>query len=171
MSFFKEELKKVKAFVFDVDGVFSTENLLLSSDGELLRTMNIKDGFSVKYAVEQGYPIGIISGGNSESVNIRFNSLGVTDVYLNSQNKMDDFDNYISKYNINPEEILFMGDDLPDYEIMKKVGLPTCPKDAAEEIKSISKYISDKNGGAGCIRDVIEQVLRAQGKWGLKNNT
>lgn len=167
MGFFKEELKKVKAFVFDVDGVFSNSSLFLASDGELLRSMNVKDGYSLYYLTKLEFPVGIISGGKSESVRMRFKDLGVMDVYLDSVNKLKDLNDFISKYNLNPEDILFMGDDIPDYEIMTKVGLPTCPKDAAEEIKSVSKYISDKDGGQGCVRDVIEQVLRAQGKWNL----
>lgn len=169
MGFFKEDLIKIKAFVFDVDGVFSKSGLLLDSDGELLRTMSIKDGFIVRYAAKIGYPIGIISGGNSESVRIRFNNLGVKDVYLNSMNKIKDFNHFISKNKINPSEVLFMGDDMPDYDIMVSVGLPTCPLDAAEEIRAVSKYISDRNGGYGCVRDVIEQVLRSQGKWNIED--
>jgi 3-deoxy-D-manno-octulosonate 8-phosphate phosphatase (KDO 8-P phosphatase) len=169
MGFFKEDLKHIKAFVFDVDGVFSKSSLLLETDGELLRTMNIKDGFIVRYAASIGFPIGIISGGDSESVRIRFNNLGVEDVYLKSRNKLKDFNHFIIKNNLKPSEVLFMGDDLPDYDILTRVGLPTCPMDAAEEIRAVSKYISDKNGGDGCVRDVMEQVLRSQGKWDLDN--
>jgi 3-deoxy-D-manno-octulosonate 8-phosphate phosphatase (KDO 8-P phosphatase) len=162
---FKERLKEIKAFVFDVDGVFS-QNVVLQSNGDMLRTMNTKDGFALYHAVNnQSFIVAIITGGYSESVKLRFQAMGLTDVYIKSNNKLDDFEDFISKYNLEPSEVLYMGDDIPDYEVMKTVGIPTCPADAAEEIKSISVYISDKRGGEGCVRDVIEQVLRAQGKW------
>jgi 3-deoxy-D-manno-octulosonate 8-phosphate phosphatase (KDO 8-P phosphatase) len=165
MSNFKEDLAKVKAFVFDVDGVLSSSTILVHPSGEMLRSMNIKDGYAVFYTLKKGYPICIISGGNSESVRIRFSNLGIKDIYLKSTNKLDDLKDFLSKYELQPENILYMGDDLPDYEVMKTVGFPTCPADAVEEIKAISTYISDKSGGEGCVRDVIEQVLRLQGKW------
>jgi 3-deoxy-D-manno-octulosonate 8-phosphate phosphatase (KDO 8-P phosphatase) len=161
---FKKLLRNVKAFAFDVDGVFS-HNVLLHPSGEIMRSMNIKDGFSVQYAVKKGYPIAIITGGKCDSVRERFKNLGVTDIYLQSSNKIDDFEDFLSKYQIKPEDILYMGDDLPDYEIMKRVGVPTCPADAVEEIKSISVYVSHKTGGEGCVRDIIEQTLRVQGQW------
>ena len=161
---FKELLNNVKAFAFDVDGVFSN-NLLLHPSGELLRTMNIKDGFAVQYAIKKGYPIAIITGGNSEAVKIRFENLGIKDIYLKSQNKIEDFNDFLLRNQLTPDDILYMGDDLPDYEVMHHVGIPTCPSDAAEEIKTIAQYISDKNGGEGAVRDVIRQVLRLQGNW------
>ena len=161
---FKELLQNVKAFAFDVDGVFSN-NVLLHPSGELLRTMNIKDGFAVQYAVKKGYPMAIITGGNSEAVRSRFKNLGISDIYLKSQNKIVDFNDFLLRNQLKPDEILYMGDDLPDYEIMKRVGVPTCPADAVAEIKDISVYISHKTGGEGCVRDVIEQVLRVQDKW------
>jgi 3-deoxy-D-manno-octulosonate 8-phosphate phosphatase (KDO 8-P phosphatase) len=162
---FKERLKNIKAFVFDVDGVFS-QHVYLTTDGDMMRTMNTKDGFALWYAVnEKSFYSAIITGGFSESVKSRFNSMGITDVYIKSTDKLDDFEDFISKYGLKSEEVLYMGDDIPDYEVMRVVGLPVCPADAAEEIKRISIYISDKKGGEGCVRDVIEQVLRAQGKW------
>jgi 3-deoxy-D-manno-octulosonate 8-phosphate phosphatase (KDO 8-P phosphatase) len=161
---FKELLGNVKAFAFDVDGVFS-HNVIVHPSGELLRSMNIKDGYAVQYAFKKGYPLAIITGGNSEAVRIRFENLGLSDIYMKSRNKMDDFNEFLLRYKLNPEEILYMGDDLPDYEIMKKVGVPTCPADAVEEIKAIAAYVSHKTGGEGCVRDVIEQVLRVQGQW------
>lgn len=161
---FKELLNNVKAFVFDVDGVFSN-NVLLHPTGELLRTMNIKDGFAVQYAVKKGYPIAIITGGNSEAIKIRFKALGINDVYMKSSTKMNDFNDFIHRYQLDPSEILYMGDDLPDYPVMKAVGLPTCPADAVEEIKEIALYISHKLGGEGCVRDVIQQVMKVQGTW------
>ena len=165
MGHFKEDLSRVKAFAFDVDGVFTDGSMVLSPDGELLRTMNIKDGFVIQLAVRKGYPIAIITGGNSESVRKRFNMLGVQDVYLNSSIKLDDFNGFCNKYKLEPGNVLYMGDDLPDHPVMEKAGFPVCPKDAVPEIKSISCYVSDRNGGAGCVRDVVEQVLRAHGKW------
>ncbi len=164
MDNFKEKLKDIKAFVFDVDGVFS-QDMVLHTDGELTRHMNVKDGFAVKTAVDKGFIVCIISGGTSESVRIRFKGLGVTDIYLGSHDKIDDYKDFYMKYGIKPENILYMGDDIPDYAPMKSSGLATCPADAAEEIQNIAHYISDKDGGKGCIRDVIEQVMRAQKIW------
>ena len=161
---YKELLRNVKAFVFDVDGVFSN-NVYLHPSGELMRTMNIKDGFAVQYAIKKGYKIAIITGGNSEAVRVRFANLGLTDIYLKSSDKLVDFNDFLQRYDLQPADILYMGDDLPDYPIMKLVGVPTCPGDAVEEIKSISLYISHKTGGEGCVRDVIEQTLRVQDQW------
>ena len=127
--------------------------------------MNIKDGYAVQFAVKQGFPVAVITGGSSISVKIRFNDLGVTDIYLQSSNKFEDFNDFILKYGLDPQYVLYMGDDLPDLEVMMNTGIPTCPADSVEEIKSVSKYISGIKGGEGCVRDVIEQVLRAQGKW------
>lgn len=165
MTNFKEDLRKVNAFVFDVDGVFSGSKVLLNSEGQLLRTMNIKDGYAVFYLIRKGYPVAIISGGDSDAVKMRFEKLGISDIYLRSSDKLRDFQHFIEKYDLNPENVLYMGDDLPDFPVMEQVGFPVCPSDAVEEIKSISRYISDKPGGDGCVRDVIEQVLRLNGKW------
>ncbi len=165
MGNFKEDLRKVRAFIFDVDGVFSSSKIMLHPSGDMMRTMHIKDGFACFYLIKKGYPVAIITGGNSESVRIRFQRLGIKDIYLKSSDKLKDYHSFIKKYKLKPENILYMGDDLPDYPVMKEVGLPTCPADAVEEIKAISRYISDKNGGEGCVRDVIEQVLRVNGKW------
>ncbi|HKK60346.1 MAG TPA: HAD hydrolase family protein [Salinivirga sp.] len=162
---FKEQLNNIKVFVFDVDGVFTNGTLYLLPGGELARQMNIRDGFAVKHAAEQGYKIGIITGGEDEPVRWRFNKLGVKDIYLPSKNKVEDLNHFIAQHDIDPASVLYMGDDMPDYKVMKLTGIPTCPADADSEIKQISDYISDKKGGEGCVRDVIEQVLRAQGKW------
>ena len=159
------DLKKIRAFVFDVDGVFSNNNVYLHPNGDMMRTMNIKDGFAIKYTKEQGFPIAIISGGFSESVKKRFNNLGITDVFIKSVNKMDDYKHFVEKHKLNDNEILYMGDDLPDYQVMKTVGIASCPANAVDEIKAISDYISDKDGGEGCVRDIIEKVLKAQNKW------
>ncbi len=162
---FKEELTQIKAFAFDVDGVFSSSSVLLHPSGEMLRSSNIKDGYAVFHAVKMGYPIAIITGGNSVLVKERFENLGVKNVYLESSNKIKDFEDFLAKENLKAEEVLYMGDDLPDYPVMKACGIPTAPEDAAVEIKAVAKYISNKKGGEGCVRDVIEQVLRAQKKW------
>lgn len=165
MSNFKGNLKKVKAFIFDVDGVFASSKVLLHPNGELMRTMNIKDGFACFYMVKKGFPIAIITGGDSESVQKRFEKLGVKDIYMKSSDKLRDFNHFIKKYNLAPEDVLYMGDDLPDFPVMNVVGFPTCPSDAVDEIKEVSHYISDKKGGEGCVRDVIEQVMRLNGTW------
>ncbi|MBN1252587.1 MAG: HAD hydrolase family protein [Bacteroidales bacterium] len=165
MDNFKERLKNIKAFVFDVDGVFSS-NIFLHPNGDMLRSINTKDSFALYYAVNEADFIAcIITGGYSEAVSERFRAIGLTDIYIKSTNKLEDFEDFMYKYDLKKEQVLYMGDDLPDYEVMKAVGVPTCPSDAAEEIKAISVYISDKKGGHGCVRDIIEQVLRAQGKW------
>ena len=166
MSKIKEEMTNIKAFVFDVDGVFTNSFAYLHPSGDLMRSMNTKDGYAVRCAVDTGYPVAIISGGKSESVRNRFQGLGVTDIYLGTSDKVEDFEDFMCKYSLKPDEILYMGDDMPDYLVMKQVGFPTCPTDAVEEIKSISKYISPYDGGCGCVRDVIEQVMRVQDNWG-----
>lgn len=166
MSNFKEDLAKVKAFAFDVDGVLSGQLVPLHPSGEPMRTVNIKDGYALQYAVKQGYPIAIITGANTKAVEQRFKNLGIEDVYMASSVKIIDFEKWIAKRNLNPENIMYMGDDIPDFPVMKAVGVPVCPADAAEEIKAISKYISHRNGGEGCVRDVVEQVLRVNDQWG-----
>jgi len=165
MANYKEKLKNIKAFIFDVDGVFTDGKIYLEPGGDFVRAVDMKDGYAVNYAIKQGYIIGIISGGFSEAVRKRFQYLNVTDIYLNSRDKKSDFEDFYFKYGLKPEEILYMGDDIPDYEVMKICGLATCPADAVEEIKSIASYISTFPGGYGCVRDVIEQVLKLQGKW------
>jgi len=165
MSFFKEELNKIKAFVFDVDGVLSKDTSPINEDGDPVRTANVKDGFAIRNAIKAGYPIAIITGGYIERVRLRYEKLGVKDFYDKARNKVECLNDFLEKNGLEAENVLFMGDDLVDYRIMNAVGLPTCPKDAVHEIKEISKYISDKNGGEGCVRDVIEQTLKAQGKW------
>ena len=162
---FKEELKHIKAFAFDVDGVLSTNSIPLSPAGELQRCMNIKDGYALHWAAKIGIPIAIITGGNTEAVRIRFESLGINDIYMASHHKMDDFNDFLTKSDLKPEDVLYMGDDIPDYEVMQQCGCPCCPADAAAEIKSIARYVSALNGGCGCVRDVVEQTMKAQGKW------
>ena len=155
--------------LFDVDGVFASHVLVLSG-GEKNRIMNPKDRFAVRYAVEQGFIIGIITAGVEPSITKYFQNLGVTDIYLGQRHKIEAYEDFYMKYDLKHENILYMGDDLPDYEVMKLVGVSTCPADAAVEIKGVSDYISNYDGGKGCVRDVIEQVMRAQRKW-FENNT
>ena len=165
MDNYRKDLSKVKAFIFDVDGVFTDGIIILSPDGEQLRTMNVKDGYALQLAAKKGYQIAIISGGISNSVQIRFERLGLKDVFMGVSNKLEVYETYIAQKGITSEEVLYMGDDIPDFQIMSIVGMPVCPNDAVDEIKKISKYISHANGGKGCVRDVIEQTLKVQGKW------
>ncbi|MCR8667968.1 HAD-IIIA family hydrolase [Aestuariibaculum sp. M13] len=162
---YKEYLQHITTFIFDVDGVLTDGSLNVTTTGELLRTMNVRDGFALKFAVNAGYNVAIISAGQNEGVKVRLEALGVNPVFLNASNKAEKFTNYTQENNIKPENVLYMGDDIPDYAVMQLVGLPTCPQDAVPEIKSVSKYISHKKGGEGAVRDVIEQVLKVQGKW------
>lgn len=159
------DLKKIKAIFFDIDGVLSSETIPMDSSGEPMRTLNIKDGYAIQFAVKCGLHIAIITGGKTEAIRKRYQGLGVKDIYLGAAVKTREYNELMNKYNLRPEEVLYMGDDIPDYEVLTMVGLPCCPADAAPEIKNICKYISHKEGGKGCGRDVIEQVLRAQGKW------
>lgn len=165
MGFFKEELKNIKAFIFDVDGVLSRDTSSLNEEGDPVRTSNVKDGFAIRNAINFGFPIAIITGGYMERVRLRHEKLGVIYYYEKVRDKAECLKDFSEKTGIDPKQILFMGDDLVDYKIMLEVGIPVCPKDAVADIKAISKYISDKNGGEGCVRDVIEQTLRAQNKW------
>lgn len=165
MAFFKEELKKIKAFVFDVDGVLSLQSMPLDNDGELIRTSCTKDGYAIMYGGKKGYKFGIISGGGSQGVQKRYERLGIKDIHLKVGNKVEALKTFMAKNNVELDEILYMGDDIPDFEVMRMVGLAVCPNDAIEEIKSISAYVSHPNGGEGCVRDVVEQVLKARGDW------
>lgn len=167
---YKEIMNSITTFIFDVDGVLTDGTVHVSPTGEMLREMNVRDGFALKAAVESGYNVGIISGGSNEGVRIRLRNLGITDIHLGSPNKVETFKEYIELYNIEAENVLYMGDDIPDYHVMQLVGLPTCPQDASPEIKAISKYISHKNGGKGAVREVIEQVMKVQEKWHLHFN-
>lgn len=162
---YKEILNDITTFIFDIDGVLTDSSVHVTPDGEMLRIMNIRDGFAMKAAIESGYNVCVISGGSNEGVRIRLRNLGLTDIHLGSSDKVKTFKEYTEMYNIHPDQVLYMGDDIPDYHVMQLVGLPTCPQDAVSEIKAISKYISHKNGGRGAVREVIEQVMKVQGKW------
>jgi 3-deoxy-D-manno-octulosonate 8-phosphate phosphatase (KDO 8-P phosphatase) len=162
---YKEFLSNISTFIFDVDGVLTDGLVTVTSNGELLRSMHVKDGYALKTAVDAGFNVCVISGGTNEGVRKRLRGLGITDIYLGAHHKEDQFDEYVDIYSIKNENILYMGDDIPDFPVMKKVGFPCCPNDAVPEIQAISLYISHKKGGRGCVRDVIEQVLKVQGKW------
>lgn len=162
---YKEYLNHVDTFIFDIDGVLTDGSIQVSTQGELLRTMNIKDGYALKTAQLAGYQVCVISGGTNEGVRLRLRALGITNIFLGVQDKVEKLEGFFDIYNINPENVLYMGDDIPDLYPMKLVGMPCCPQDAAAEIKEISRYVSHKKGGKGCVRDVIEQVMKVQGKW------
>lgn len=165
MKNYKEHLQKIDTFIFDYDGVLTDGTVLISSDGKMLRTAGVRDGYALQLAKKLGYRIIIISGGTFEGVKVRFNALNIKEVFLGVSDKYAFYKEYISKNDISPENILYMGDDIPDIETMHHVGVATCPADAVEEVKAVSHYISDKNGGSGCARDVIQQVLKLHGKW------
>jgi 3-deoxy-D-manno-octulosonate 8-phosphate phosphatase (KDO 8-P phosphatase) len=165
MANFKEDLGRVKAFVFDIDGVLSLQTINLNSFGVPNRTVNLRDGYALQLAVKKGYHIGIISGGNSKEYKKRLKSLGINDIWLNSRKKIDNFHEFLKKFNLDSSDVLYMGDDIPDIEVLRHAGIPVCPSDADSEVKQVCSYISDKKGGEGCVRDVIEQVLRLHNKW------
>jgi 3-deoxy-D-manno-octulosonate 8-phosphate phosphatase (KDO 8-P phosphatase) len=165
MANFKEYLVNIKAFIFDIDGVLSLQTISLNSFGIPNRTVNLRDGYALQLAVKKGYLIGVISGSNSREYQKRLKLLGVTDIYLNSRTKLDYFHDFLKKHKLDKSEVLFMGDDIPDFEVMKQAGVAVCPSDADSEIKQVAAYISDKKGGEGCVRDVIEQVLRLHDNW------
>lgn len=162
---YKEILPQIDTLIFDIDGVLTNGMITIMPDGELVRNMNVKDGFALKVAIDNGYRICIISGGTNEGVRTRLAKLGIKDIYLGAHHKVDQYNELVRKYNLNHENVLYMGDDLPDLPVMKLVGMPCSPNNGAREIKNIAKYISDKKGGEGCVRDIIEQVMRVQKKW------
>ena len=159
------DLRLIKAIIFDVDGVLSAETITLSADGEPLRTVNIKDGYAIQLAVKMGLRVVILTGGRTEAVRLRYERLGVEDIYMGCAVKIRAYDELLEKYKLTDAEVMYMGDDVPDLEIMRRVGCPVCPQDACSDIKDVSLYVSPYRGGYGCGRDVIEQTLRAQDKW------
>ena len=162
---YKQLLKKVTTFILDVDGVLTNGKILVTSKGKMLREMNTKDGFIIKYALEKGFKIFIISGGTNKGVKERLKDLGIDEIFLGEHRKKNTYEKLIKKYNLKKNEIVYMGDDIPDIPVMKKIGVPCCPNDAVPDVKQISVYVSKKNGGQGCVRDIIEQTLRVQDKW------
>ena len=165
MSNFKEKLAAVKAFVFDIDGVLSMQTISLNSFSLPNRTVNLRDGYALQLAVKKGYHVAVISGSRSKDYVKRLNGLGIKDIYINSRKKSEHLKTFLEKHHLDSKDVLYMGDDIPDYEVMKIAGIPVCPSDADSEIKQISLYISDRKGGEGCVRDVIEQVMRLHNKW------
>ena len=165
MSNYKELLKNIRTLIFDYDGVLTDGSVIVMPDGEALRGGNVKDGYAIQLAVKKGYRIVVISGVKSDSMVRRLEMLRLTDVYLGVDNKLEVFRKFVADNNLDPKNIIYMGDDIPDYEVMREAGLPCCPVDAAEEIKSVSKYISHYAGGKGCVRDIIEQVMKLHGTW------
>ncbi|WP_027376852.1 KdsC family phosphatase [Kaistella palustris] len=166
---YKDRLKNIKAFVFDVDGVFTDGSVYLIPGGHMARVMHVLDGYAVVKALKNNYIIGVITGGNDDMVKFRLNYLGISDYYPKSPDKLVDFEHFKAKYNLKNEEILTMGDDVPDRSIMQHSAISACPKNAVPEIKEISDYISPTEGGKGAVRDVIEQVMKVQGKWADDN--
>lgn len=159
------DLRKINAIVFDVDGVLSCETIPMDTEGSPRRTVNIKDGYAIQLAVKQGLRIAIITGGYDEAIKLRYQYLGVNDIFMRAAIKIKVYNELLDKYHLDDDEVIFMGDDIPDYEVMRRCGCPCCPADAASDIKDIACYVSPREGGKGCARDVIEQVLRAKGLW------
>ena len=167
MKNYKTLLPNIKTFIFDVDGVLTDGKILITNEGELLRSFDTKDWYAMKCALVQGYKIAIITGGRNQGVEERFKELGVYDIYMGAHHKLDAFQDLLDNYDLDPETILYIGDDVPDIPVMEKVGLGCCPADAVSDVKAMADYVSNKNGGEGCVRELIEQVLRVQGKWRL----
>lgn len=164
------DFSKINTFVLDVDGVLTDGTVIALASGEQARTFLVKDGYAVEKAIQKGYNVVIITGGFQEGVKKRLSFLGVKDIYSGVKDKVKVLNEYLSEKNINLSQVLYMGDDLPDYDVMKIVGIATCPADATQEIKDISQYISTFNGGKGAVRDIIEQVLKSQGTWVISGN-
>lgn len=169
MQNFKEKLTKVNTFIFDMDGVLTDGKIMVMHGHDPIRNLNSKDGYAFQLAVKKGYKIFLLSGGNSLAVREILNRLGFAEVYMGQHDKNACYQKMLSEHNLKPEEILYMGDDLPDHAVLKQVGVATCPADAAPEIKDVCIYISQKKGGEGCARDVVEQVLRVRGDWEITN--
>ena len=171
---YKALLPNITTFIFDVDGVLTNGKVIITSQGEMYREMDTKDGYALKCALVQGYRVCIISGGTNEGVRNRLKALGVYDIYLGAHHKQEPFQDLMDSYDLKPEEILYMGDDVPDIVVMEQVGVAACPQDAVSDVKEIANYVSHKKGGEGCVREIIEQTLRVQGKWltnvGAKND-
>lgn len=159
------DLSQIRAVFFDVDGVLSKETISLHPSGEPMRTVNTKDGYAIQHAIKHGILIAIITGANTDAIKKRYERLGMTEIHQGAARKIDVYELLCIKYNLKDSEVMYMGDDIPDYEVMQRCGLPVCPADAAPEIMAISKYISNRNGGEGCCRDVLEQVLKVHKLW------
>ena len=165
MEHLKEKLEKITTFIFDFDGVLSDGKIYVLPDGDQIRATSVKDGYAIQYALKKGYRVAIISGGFSETMRLRYKTFRGMDIFLSVPDKVRKLQEYMSEHGITNEQILMMGDDIPDYEMMQQAGVKCCPADAATEIQETVDYISPKGGGCGCVRDVIEHTLKAQGKW------
>lgn len=165
MANYKEKLPKITTFVFDFDGVMSDGMIWMFDEERQMRCANVKDGYALHHAIKKGYRVAILSGGKGQCIHTRMNYLGVKDVFTQVSYKKARFEKYLEENHLSPEEVLYMGDDIPDYEVMKMSGVSACPADACVEIQEIADYISHCKGGQGCVRDVIEQVMRVRGDW------
>ena len=161
------DLSHIKAFAFDIDGVATEGTLLCTTEGDFLRIYDAKDGFTIRMAAMNGYPVAVITGGSSESIRIRMTASGVKpdDVFLHCRNKMDEFGQFCERYHLSPKEVMYFGDDIPDIEVLQACGCGVCPADAVEEVKAIANWVSPYPGGKGCLRHTIETTLKSQGKW------
>jgi 3-deoxy-D-manno-octulosonate 8-phosphate phosphatase (KDO 8-P phosphatase) len=169
MQNFKEKLNKINTLFFDIDGVFTDNKVLVMENGDVIRNVHSKDGYAIQLAVKKGYRVVILSGGNNNAVKNLLAKTGIKDIFINQHDKLQCYKDFIYSNDIKDEQVMYMGDDLPDHEVMSRVGIAACPNDSAPEIKSICVYISPKEGGKGCVRDIIEQVMRAQGTWAIDN--
>ena len=165
MGNFKEDIARVEAFVFDVDGVMTDGGIIPTPDGDFIRRYYAKDGYALAYAIREGYKICVISGGRGEMLRRRLEMLGIEDMYLNCMDKIAAIEEFITRYGLNSENVIYMGDDIPDLECMERVGIPVCPADACSEVIEASRYVSEFCGGKGAVRDIVEQVLRSQDEW------
>lgn len=169
MQNFKEKLNKINTFIFDIDGVLTDNKVLVMENGEVVRNVHSKDGYALQLAIKKGYTLVVLSGGNNVAVKNLLAKTGIQHLFINQHDKLACYKDFINENNLSDEQIMYMGDDLPDYEVMSRVGVAACPNDSAPEIKGISIYISPKKGGEGCVRDIIEQVMRVQGTWAIGN--
>jgi 3-deoxy-D-manno-octulosonate 8-phosphate phosphatase (KDO 8-P phosphatase) len=160
-----DRLKAIRAFVLDVDGVLTNNDVLVTETGEFLRTMNVRDGQAIRWATDKGYPMCVITGGRSEGVISRLKTLGIQQIYSGRHDKLPVFEQFIREFRLSPIEVCYIGDDLPDLPVLRKVGLPACPADAVPEVLHVARYVSPLNGGMGCVRDIIEKVMKLRGDW------
>lgn len=166
---FKQALTKITTLIFDIDGVLTNNTVFVNDKGEMLRNLHSKDGYALQLAIKKGYKIVIISGGNNEPVKKVLERAGIQHIFIRQHDKLQCYKDLLAEHSLSDEQIMYMGDDLPDWEVMKRVGVAACPNDAATEIKEICQYISDKKGGEGCVRDIIEQIMRVQQTWEIGN--
>lgn len=165
MGNFKEDIARIEAMIFDVDGVMTDGRIIPTAEGDFIRCYNCKDGYALAYAIRHGYRVCVITGGYGKILERRLRMLGMQDFYIDCMDKISTLREYMKKYNLSPENVLYMGDDIPDLECMREVGMPVCPADSAAEVIECSRYVSEFEGGRGAVRDIVEQVLRARGDW------